>query len=247
MVQLAYLYEWFRNYARSYYSDDPVVMEGVRIKEIHSQRVAASARSLAEHLALTDRQKTLAEVIGLLHDIARFRQITEYRTFVDAQSFDHGDAGAEELTRTGILKDFPAAEQAVVAFAVSNHNKMVIPPTGKTNELFAQIIRDTDKLDIFRVLPPIQAGHDYSPKLISQLQQGLLLAYTDVNTLADKRLIRLSWFYNIYYDWTLRQLVAEGHHRRLLAALPATAEFAVIAATLHNYIATRLRQAADSG
>lgn len=243
MAQLAYLYEWFREYARSYYTDDTVVMDGVRIKEIHSQRVAASAQSLAEHLQLTGRQKMLAEVIGLFHDIARFRQITEYRTFVDAQSFDHGDAGAVELARTGILGDFSREEQAIIDFAIINHNKMVIPPTNEINALFAQIIRDTDKLDIFRVLPPIQAEHEYSPKLIRQLQQGILLAYTDVNTLADKRLIRLSWFYNIYYDWTLRQLVAEGHHLRLLAALPATRDFAVIAATLNAYIEARLNKA----
>lgn len=109
--------------------------------------------------------------------------------------------------------------------------------------VFIILVKISDKLDIFRVLPPIQAEHEYSPKLIRQLQQGILLAYTDVNTLADKRLIRLSWFYNIYYDWTLRQLVAEGHHLRLLAALPATRDFAVIAATLNAYIEARLNKA----
>ncbi|WP_371372570.1 HD domain-containing protein [Sporomusa aerivorans] len=242
MAELAYLYEWFRQYARSYYTEDALVMEGVRIKEIHSQRVAASALKLAEHLQLTGRQKTIAEVIGLFHDIARFRQITEYRTFVDAQSFDHGDRGVTELAKTNILTNFTREEQETINFAVTAHNKMIIPPANANKELFAQIIRDTDKLDIFRVLPPIQAGHDYSPKLVKQLQQGKLLSYNDVNTLADKRLIRLSWYYNIYFDWTLRQLVDEGHHLRLLAALPATEEFQIIAGTLERYLATRLQK-----
>ncbi|SMC50048.1 HD domain-containing protein [Sporomusa malonica] len=240
MVNLQYLYEWFQGYVQAYYTEDKFIMDRVLLKEGHSKRVAASSVSLAGYLALDARQKSIAEVIGLLHDISRFRQVTEYRTFVDADSFDHGDAGAAELTQNSILQEFTAAEQAMIGFAIINHNKMLIPPACPETELFAKIIRDADKLDIFRVLPPIQADHDYSPKLIGQLKQGGVLAYIDVKTLADKRLIRLSWFYDIYFDWTLKQLVDEGYLERQLAALPDNEDCSVIKATLKAYIAKRL-------
>lgn len=240
MVNLQYLYDWFQGYVRDYYTEDKFIMDRVLLKEEHSKRVAASSADLAAALALSARQKTIAEVIGLLHDISRFRQVTEYRTFVDAESFDHGDAGAAELARNSLLQEFTAAEQAMIAFAIINHNKMVIPPACPETELFAKIIRDADKLDIFRVLPPIQADHEYSPKLLEQLKHGGVLAYIDVKTMADKRLIRLSWFYDIYFDWTLKQLVGEGHLERQLAVLPDNKDFSIIKATLKAYIDNRL-------
>lgn len=240
MAVLGRLYEWFLEYVSTYYTKDPVVMHGVSIKEIHSQRVAAIAARLARHLRLTERQKIIAEVIGLFHDISRFRQITEYRTFIDSASFDHGDAGAQELAKLGILSDFSPAEVDIINFAIINHNKMLIGPASPEHLLFAKIIRDADKLDIFRILPPVQADHEYSPKLINQLKQGSLLSYTDVLTAADKRLIRLSWFYDINFDWTLNQLVSEGHLKHQLEALPDTEDCTSIKAVMTNYVRKRI-------
>ncbi len=240
MSGLGYLYDWFRQYVRTYYTDDKFVMDGVLLKEQHSQRVAANAVSIARYLTLDERQQAIAEVIGLFHDISRFRQITEYRTFVDAESFDHGDVGAQELVKTEILQEFSPLDREIITFAIVNHNKMVIASGNSEKELFAKIIRDADKLDIFRVLPPIQAGHNYSPKMIEQMKQGGVLSYTDVQTLADKRLIRLSWFYDIYFDWTLEQLVGEGWLDRQLAALPDSEDCTVIKETMKAYIAKRM-------
>ncbi|MDF2570388.1 MAG: hypothetical protein K0R55_1992 [Sporomusa sp.] len=240
MGNIQYLYDWFHGYVRTYYTDDKFIMDRVLLKEEHSKRVAGISANLASDLVLDPRQKTIAEVIGLFHDISRFRQVTEYRTFVDSESFDHGDVGAVELSQSNILREFTAEEQVLIGFAIVNHNKMIIQPGSPETELFAKIIRDADKLDIFRVLPPIQADHDYSPKLIGQLKQGGVLSYTDVKTLADKRLIRLSWFYDIYFDWTLRQLVDQGHLNRQLQALPDTEDCSVVKAVLKAYVAKRL-------
>lgn len=242
MTELTYLYQWLENYIHTYYTDDKFIMDRVLLKEKHSKRVADNTVQLARYAKLTARQQTIAEVIGLFHDLARFSQVTKYRTFVDAVSFDHGDVGAVLLAETGILQDyFSPAEQAAIAFAIIAHNKMVIAPTTPENEVFAKIIRDADKLDIFRVLPPIQANHDYSPKMIEQLKTGGVLSYTDVKTLADKRLIRLSWFYDINFDWTLTQLVEEGHLKRQLAALPDNQDCCIIKENLKEHITKRLK------
>lgn len=241
MTELQSLYQWLEKYIHTYYTDDKFVMERILLKEVHSRRVAESIVELANQEKLTERQQFLAEVIGMFHDIARFQQVTEYRTFVDADSFDHGTVGAEILIETGVLQNLSATEQDTVVFAVTNHNKMLIPPTSPENELFAKLIRDADKLDIFRILPPIQADHNYASKLIEQLKTGGVLSYTDVKSVADKRLIRLSWFYDINFDWTLRLLVEEGHLDRQLAALPDNQDTRVIKATVKKYIAQRLK------
>ncbi len=244
MTELQSLYQWLEKYIHTYYTDDKFVMERILLKEVHSKRVAESIAKLARQEKLTERQQILAEVIGLLHDIARFRQVTQYRTFVDAESFDHGTVGAEILAETGILREFSfsLAEQDAITFAIIAHNKMLIPPTTPENELLAKMIRDADKLDIFRVLPPIQADHNYAPLLIEQLKTGGVLSYTDVKSLADKRLIRLSWFYDINFDWTLRILLEEGHLDRQLSALPDNEDCRIIKATMQEYIDKRLKK-----
>ncbi|MBP2636350.1 MAG: hypothetical protein H6Q72_2257 [Firmicutes bacterium] len=241
MTELQSIYQWLENYIHTYYTDDKFIMERILLKEVHSKRVAETMVQLAGQEKLTERQQFLAEVIGMFHDIARFRQVTEYRTFVDAESFDHGTVGAEILAETGVLRKLSTAEQDTVAFAVTIHNKMLVPPASPENELFAKLIRDADKLDIFRILPPIQADHNYAPKLIEQLKIGGVLSYTDVKSVADKRLIRLSWFYDINFDWTLKLLVDEGHLDRQLAALPDNQDTRVIKATVKKYIAQRLK------
>ena len=48
-------------------------------------------------LDLTQEEVEIASLIGLLHDIARFEQYTQYGTFKDLQSIDHGNLGAEIL------------------------------------------------------------------------------------------------------------------------------------------------------
>lgn len=241
MTELQWLYQWLEKYIHTYYTTDKFIMERILLKEVHSKRVAASIVELAKQENLSERQQMLSEVIGLLHDLARFQQVTKYRTFVDAESFDHGAVGAELLTETGVLRNLSAAEQEIVAFAVRIHNKMLIPPTTPDNELFAKLIRDADKLDIFRILPPVEAEHNYAPKLIEQLKTGGTVSYTDAKSLADKRLIRLSWFYDINFDWTLRLLVAEGHLDKQLATLPDNQDTRIIKATVKKYIAQRLK------
>lgn len=242
MIDLHFLYQWLDKYIHTFYTDDKFVMERVLLKEVHSKRVANSMVMLAKNERLTDRQQMLAEVVGLFHDIARFRQVTEYRTFVDAESFDHGSVGAKILAETDILRDLPQKEQNIVFFAVMNHNKMLIPPTTPENELFAKLIRDADKLDIFRILPPVEADHNYAPAMVNQLKKGGVLSYTDVKSLADKRLIRLSWFYDINFDWTLNALVEEGHLARQFAALPDNEDSRIIKATMQEYIDKRLKR-----
>lgn len=124
--------------------------ENIERKQTHSLRVMEISRQIAEGLNLSQEEIDLATLIGLLHDIARFEQFTRYKTFKDIQSFDHGDFGAEIL-RNDIRKYIETNEyDEIIIKAVKNHNKFKIED-GLTpkEELFAKIIRDADKIDIF--------------------------------------------------------------------------------------------------
>jgi len=124
--------------------------EHLKGKQLHSLRVMEISKQIAEGLKLSEQEIELATLIGLLHDIARFEQYTKYNTFKDLISIDHGDFGAEILKKD-IRKyiDFQDYDEIIIK-AVKNHNKFKIEDglTAK-EELFAKIIRDADKIDIF--------------------------------------------------------------------------------------------------
>lgn len=119
-------------------------------KQEHSLRVMEVSKEIAEKLNLSEEEMQLATLIGLLHDIARFEQYKQYQTFKDSQSFDHGDYALAILEKD--LRKYIETDQYdnIIKKAIKNHNKYKIED-GLTEEelLFAKIIRDADKLDIF--------------------------------------------------------------------------------------------------
>jgi putative nucleotidyltransferase with HDIG domain len=140
---------------KTFHTDDEEVMLGIRIKEVHTGYVTSIARELARHLELNEHDVQLAEIMGLFHDVGRFRQYSLYQTFNDSQSEDHADLGLKVLDELELMKKLAPEDEALVRFAIKNHNKKVIEPTDSKRELlFAKLLRDADKLDIYRVLTP---------------------------------------------------------------------------------------------
>lgn len=123
--------------------------DNIKRKQLHSIRVMKLCGIIAESLNLNEEQIELAKLIGLLHDIARFEQFTQYRTYHDSESFDHGDYGAEILKND--IRNYVKIEKYdnIIITAVKNHNKYAIDENLQNDELlYAQIIRDADKIDI---------------------------------------------------------------------------------------------------
>jgi len=124
--------------------------ENIERKQKHSLRVMEISEQIAKRIGLSNEEIELATLIGLLHDIARFEQFTQYGTFKDLQSFDHGDYGAEIL-QDNIREYVENSEyDEIIIDAVKNHNKFKIEDgLTQESELFAKIVRDADKIDIF--------------------------------------------------------------------------------------------------
>lgn len=235
MLTITDFYQWFHKYYASFYSADPEIMAMVRFKEDHSIRVANCAHDLAANINLSPEEMKLAELCGLLHDIARGEQ-AQLKTFKDALSFDHGDRGASRLLASGILERLDNSVKEIILFSTKYHNKLAVPSASPSKTQFANITRDADKLDILRTLPPIEADHTYSPALIELLRAGRPLAYSEVHSRADIRLIRLGWLYDLNYSWTLARLVEEGYPDRLLASLPNESPFDEIKTNFLTYV-----------
>ncbi len=71
--------------------------EKIKLKVDHTYRVAALSERIGRSIGLEGQALDLAWTIGLLHDVGRFEQLRLYGTFVDADSIDHAQFGADIL------------------------------------------------------------------------------------------------------------------------------------------------------
>jgi len=224
-------------YMNRFVTDDEEVMQGIRIKMNHTGYVTAIARELAKHLELEDHDVQLAEIMGLFHDVGRFRQYSVYRTFNDAQSEDHADLGLKVLSEEmPYMEKLSAEDVMLVRFAIQYHNKKEIPADASGKKLlFAKLLRDADKLDIYRVLAPyldpeneqnaprsLEAGTDQtiSPDFIEAFKNGIQADFRKLKTLGDRKLVRLLWVYDVNFGWTLQKMVERGYIQNIIDHLP---------------------------
>ena len=130
--------DFFEKYVNKFNHD----IKGVELKHKHSYRVVDKAMRIANTLDLNKKELEIVRVASLFHDIARFEQITQYNTFDDNKSFDHGDRGYEILKENNYKNN-------IVLNAVKYHNKYRIPSyLDKKSIPFCKIVRDSDKIDI---------------------------------------------------------------------------------------------------
>ena len=138
----------FTEYVRNYNPDD----SQIRLKIVHTWKVVQAADEIAKSLDLNPEQKRLVHLAALFHDIGRFEQVRRYHTFHDAKSVDHAALGAEILQQENFLDDLTEEERAQVIEAVRVHSRFQIPEEDEEfQRTLDQIVRDADKIDIFRV------------------------------------------------------------------------------------------------
>lgn len=152
----------FDIYTSGFNSNDPKVA----MKISHSDRVADISEEIAKSLGdQVDVPTDYFWILGLLHDIGRFEQYKRYGTFSDLESVDHAEFGADLLFEEGLIDYFFSKESAISELvnyethmekAIRLHNKLSLPPSLSPKEkMICSVIRDADKIDIFRVTQEI--------------------------------------------------------------------------------------------
>lgn len=141
--------ESFNNFINDYDMND----DKIKLKYIHTFKVVDISEKLAKKLNLSEEEIELAKIIGLLHDIARFYQAKKYDTFKDVD-IDHADYAVKLLFEENMIRKFISDDKydSIIKHAIEYHNKIRIPNgLDEKANLFCKIIRDADKIDIYRV------------------------------------------------------------------------------------------------
>lgn len=254
---LIYFKDWFAEYARAYYSPDKEDQKNILLKVEHTDNVCRNIAAIANGSSLNDNQVRLAEAVALFHDVGRFRQYARYKTFRDAVSVNHGLLGSKILIEEKVLQQLPVDEQQLIIQAVKFHNAFAIPAVIDVNViLFLKLVRDADKVDIFRVFikyyesPEAERASatafglpdtpEYSKSMLSCILNRHVASYSHIRTENDFKLMKLSWVYDMHFKESVRLLQERGYIDSIIDKLPQTEDILAATEVLYEYISQRL-------
>lgn len=217
---------------REYVSDYDINDDKIRLKVVHTYRVADNSERIAASLGLESGDIDLAWLIGMLHDIGRFEQLRRYHTFIDARSIDHAKFGADLLFEEGLIRSFIEENtyDNYIEAAIRAHNLFVLEDDDDSKRLmFCKILRDADKIDIFRVNEefPKEVVYDttfeelmrseLSAEVVEASLQHITVHRKLKKTPADTIVSHLSLVYGIYYPESIIMLREQGYLKMLMS------------------------------
>ncbi|HMK60604.1 MAG TPA: HD domain-containing protein [Dissulfurispiraceae bacterium] len=254
---LHYFRKWFVSYCRAFYLSDEKEQKNIELKELHTLQVCKNIISIAQGESLNSNQVRIAEAVALFHDIGRFRQYAQYKTFRDSLSENHGLLGFSVLQNEKILDRLPSHEQAIIFDAVKLHNTFSIADITDVETIrFLKLIRDADKLDIWRVfieyyetpenqrpeavglgLPDVSY---YSKDVLSSLKGRKVVSLMQLKTLQDFKLLQLSWVFDLNFRTSFILLKERGYVSGISSTLPQTEEIVAAIYIVRSYVEERL-------
>lgn len=236
--QLNELFIWFDSYVKPFLETDDEGKKNIHLKIEHTRKVCAVMTQLSEGEKLSLNEANIAAAIALLHDVGRFTQYRRWRTFRDSESDNHARLAIEVIEAENIMEGIDTAEQLLIKEAVRFHNVLkppavVMSPTRQ----YIDLIRDADKLDIWRVFVDLLAQRPeerasaamlgledlpdtVSDKCIKALDSGLIVNLDTICCFNDFKLLQISWVYDLTTATSRRILLERGYIATLAATLP---------------------------
>ena len=239
--QLDALFSWFDGYVEPFLDTDEEGVKNIRLKIEHTRKVCEAMTQLAAGEKLTGNETRIASAVALLHDAGRFPQYRRWRTFRDTDSDNHARLAVDVIRDEQILAGLDPSEQLLIEEAVRFHNLLEPPDQIQSpTRLYINLIRDADKLDIWRVFVELlaQAPEErataamlgladlpasVSDSCVSDLNAGSIVRLDTVSCINDFILLQISWVYDLTCDTSRRILLKRGYIETLASSLPEKA------------------------
>ena len=185
---------FFEEFIKNYDMNNP----RIKHKYDHTYRVVEYAKDISKSINLDNKEYNRALVCALFHDLGRFPQAKEYDTFIDKDSFDHGDKSYEILKESNYSDD-------IVLKAVKYHNKKEVPKFDELIDLHCKLVRDADKLDILDYFnKPIEDEELIIPeRAIDYFKNHELIDNSFVENKTVHMLRQLSFVFDINFKKTM--------------------------------------------
>lgn len=256
--QLQKIQDWFDGYVRAFYGNDEFLNANIELKDNHSRRVCEQMHFLTDRLGLKDCDSRLAQATALLHDIGRFKQFTEYRTYNDSASVNHSGLGLKIIRDNDILADLPEHEKKVIETAIGFHNAKQLPSgLDEKTLLVSRLIRDADKLDIYYVVISYYSKYHndpdnfkleielpdspgYTPEVIEKVAKGQRVDYRNLNNWNDMKILQLGWVYDINFTPALVRIKQKEYLQKILKFLPEDKDILRLRDIIFEYMDKRI-------
>ena len=253
--------KWYDDYARSYRSGDLQLEDAVQLKYEHTMRVCSDMEQLCESISLTGNHRRIVLIAALLHDVARFEQFRIFRTFSDRKSVNHAELALLIISKNGLLAGLAPGEAEAVLCAVRHHSAIAVPDfLDDERKLFCRLLRDADKLDIYRIaldhyIKPdprrretvqvgIPDGETVSPEMCNRILNRETVPYEMIQTVTDFKMIQLGWVFDLNFHWSFKKVKERGYIGAIGKQLPQTPGVVQVIEMVERYIEKRVAEPA---
>ena len=250
--------DWFAEYIKDFYCDDDYVNTHLKHKEDHTYRVCEEMRYLTSDMGMCENDCLIAEAIALFHDVGRFPQFVKYHTYNDVKSIKHSQLSVLEVKRSKVMASIPGVEQKLIIKAIALHSVKGLPDNiDERVILFSKLIRDADKLDIYKLLIYLYAEYQKDPEnfmfdmelpdeptytdaVVQAAINGELIDYRCLRTLNDIKILKVGWVHDINFASALKRIKENRFIEDLFGFLPGDEKMAELKRTTFEYMNSRI-------
>ena len=248
--------KWFNSYTGELLKGLQYKPDNFHLKIVHTDRVVKNTILISESLQLSDFAHKSAVLSALFHDIGRFNQYCRFGTFKDDISLDHGDYGAEILKEFGVLDDLSNQMKEMINNTIILHNKHTIPDNvSDENAVILKIIRDADKIDIYRIISEqnkmecsnrtvmldLDRSNAVSELIYKQVMDGENVKYTDLKSFDDFKALQLGWVYDINYPISFTLIKKYNYLEDIYKSMAQNKYSDNIYYSVKNYVDSKLK------
>jgi len=227
--------KWYDGYYDSFKNCEPEVYRNIVLKYKHTMNVCGNITEIAHNLKLDENDIIISRIVALFHDLGRFEQFKKYKTFSDEKSVNHAALALEILEKYELLKGIEPDTKKMICDAIKNHNSVGIEENiGEKSKLFAKLIRDADKLDIFRIFVEyyespdkdesvalhLKDNENYTPELIDDILSGKTIRYGKLKFMNDFKLLKISWLFDINFSYSFDKILENNYINMIYDKLP---------------------------
>jgi len=244
--------DWFKSFTDQFLYQDEIKDYPFIVKKKHTQRVCEIILAICDDLNTPERIRELAQIIALFHDLGRFEQYARYHTFKDNESVNHGIQSIKDLVHNKVLNNLSLRDRRIVFNAIRYHNVANMPLDKDTETSFyIRLIRDADKLDIWRVFIDYYHSRDIhqsqvielgvsdrpecSKNILNALLNGRIALTTELKTLNDFKLIQLGWIFDLNFRFSFQHVKKEKIIEQFADMLPKTKTIQTVITNLRAY------------
>ena len=186
-------------------------------KVIHSFEVARNCFSIACNTHLNEKERNLCYLIGLFHDIGRFEQWVQYKTYDDNKSVDHGELSYNILSdhSYGKLLNLNKSELDIFKEAIRYHTKPYLGEDAniikfnnilKNSDAFANIVSTANGMQQMTA-----SKNGVSNEILEDFKNRKFLKFYSPKTKLDRCLMLAACCYYIN-DKFIRKIIAESNY-----------------------------------